>query len=176
MPNEYVLANDENKLTEHATVSGFFLRMLDRYAMERGVERPGPPSGVDLEAHVPARQFLDMWEAVRRDSGDVDFGLHIGEFLARCGDQHAVGHLLVHCNTVGDALQTLCQVHSVLVEVVQPRLEDGCLSLFPALGDRHLTEAVFANLNGDHMPARRPRCATTKRGLHPSAAHDDRGA
>jgi hypothetical protein len=57
--------------------------MLDRYAMERGVERPGPPSGFGLEAHVPARQFLDMWEAVRRDSGDVDFGLHIGEFLAR---------------------------------------------------------------------------------------------
>lgn len=122
--------------------------VLGQYAAARGLGDVAGPPPTDAEAHLPATLFKQRWEAVRAASGDPEFGLHMGEFLSGFGDRHAVGQLLVHCDTVGDVLNTLCQVHSVLVEPASPVMDGEQLVLQPSLGERHLTEAVFANLAG----------------------------
>jgi AraC-like DNA-binding protein len=142
------LAVDDVLLTDRATVSGFLVAVLGQYAAEHDLGDVAGTVPVDPEAHVPAAEFLEAWRAVRAASADPDFGLHLGEFLAELGDQHAVGQLLVHCPTVGEALRTLCRVHSVLIDPVTPMVDGDRLVLRPSLGEPDLTEAVFANLAG----------------------------
>lgn len=143
-----VLADREDPLTEGATVSTALLVVLEGYARDADIDVSFAPFPSGAESRVDSGRFFTLWERTRDASGDLDFGLHLGEYAGRLGNSHAVGQMLVHCETARQALLKLCEYHALLAQPLIPRLEGNSIRLTPSPGERHMTEAIFVSLTG----------------------------
>lgn len=85
---------------------------LIAFAVHRGV-RPDElllAAGIDLarlgnpEAEVPHNAKLRLWDEAARLSGDPDFGLHLGEWVCQCPEEHfdVLAFAVRSCATLGD--------------------------------------------------------------------------
>lgn len=82
------------------------------YAVHRGV-RPDEllhAAGIDLarlgvaQMDVPHALKVRLWDEAARLSGDADFGLHLGEWVCRCPEDHfdVLAFAVRSCATLGD--------------------------------------------------------------------------
>jgi AraC-like DNA-binding protein len=149
-------------MERQASVSVIMLRMLLRYASDRGidVEDVCTAHGIpllhdDANARVPARAFRAIWEAAAARSKDESFGLHAAESMQYASGSHLLFLVMMNSPSVGTALESLCRYHNLMNDAVRPELvpEDDIVFLGwdspePGYGqDRHEAEALLCILN-----------------------------
>jgi len=128
---------------------------------ERGVDPSGLALSHGMESaalsgrphRISAARFLDLWREAERLSGDDAFGLKLGLMIHERGGGGVLFTAMANCDTVGDALATMCRYHDVAADAVKPRFinTEGVLEItWEVLGGandlpRHMAEAVAAS-------------------------------
>ena len=142
------------------TVSAYMARSVLGYAAKQGIDSQeisrlaGLPAGAldDLEARIPTRVFTSIWDEVMCRAQDENFGLHLGTGgeLFKGGD--VLYTVMLNCPTLGEAIDRFCRYHSLMADLVKPKLEceagRASIVLQPVRPevtlDRHHAEAVLA--------------------------------
>ena len=153
------------------SVSIDLARILIRYAADNGwpEEALWRLCGLDpLQRQVggvriPAQRFDALWRAVEGNTGDGLFGLGLGRAVKDYAGGHLLYAVLLNSPTVRAALAKFCRYHSILSDVVQPRLVPStstpAIRLDPPLQQMHLSlsqeafilslfASIFQNLTG----------------------------
>jgi len=132
-----------------------FARLLVQYARHAGVPDPSladllPDDGDVREGRLPAPAFDRLWESVREQTGDPDFGLHLGEAFTEYSQGHILFSVMRNCPDVGAALERFFRYHGLMADMIRPVLhkEGRLVSCRWELADprisinRHHAEAV----------------------------------
>ncbi len=145
-----------------ATTSLDLVNILLHYAAGLGLDTveimkasgfPNLESGT-AQDRIPIERLAPLWQEVLRQSGDVDFGLHLGEASQKYANGGILLAVMMNCATLAGALQSLTRYHNLATDFVQLHLyqEGETASLFwetngsAVLPERHYAEMVFCNL------------------------------
>ncbi len=93
-----------------------------------------------------------LWQALQGQTGDADFGLHLGEAFAGLSQGHVLFAVMSNCPTVGSALEKFFRYHDLMADTIRPcLLHEGSVAVCrfsgPAPGiplHRHHSEAALA--------------------------------
>jgi AraC-like DNA-binding protein len=76
----------------------------------------------NLPAGIPISKFSALWQAVERQAGDANFGLHLAEMMSHFPSGEVLLPVLLNSPTLGDALEKLSRYHDLETNFVQLRL------------------------------------------------------
>ena len=140
------------------SVSSQLVRLVLLALTEKGVdtsaltESLGPESRASLGRphRISAERFFKLWRRAERLSGDDAFGLNLGLLSFNHAGGDVLYTAMANCDTVGDALETMCRYHDLAADAVRPRfVKTGDaleitweVSTGPSVLPRHMAEAV----------------------------------
>jgi AraC-like DNA-binding protein len=147
------------KVGATATLSGNIVRVIVADAVARGlsereiIERFDIPAEAlrDVDARVPARVMVRLWEGMPRVLNDPSYGVHLGERTAETS-MTLIGRMFGASPTVGDGVTRLVELQRLVNDVHRSEMvKDGDVVAFrmrtkdsPLPVPRHATEFVFA--------------------------------
>lgn len=156
------------------TVSLDLVRIFARYISAKGLDFHKISTSLGMapslfeksDGRISGRRFEAIWNGACDRSGDPDFGLHVGEEMAKT---YASGHVLFfimkNCPTVGEAMKKFFRYHCILADTVQPVLtlcgDLAHISWDAVAGlkaSRHSSEALLSLFTGilRHITEDRP--------------------
>lgn len=128
------------------TTSVEFIRLIMSYASSSGIDSDKiyAKAGFDISsledtsARVSFFKFGALWLALKEESSDSDFGLHLGEKILTFPG-HILFLILFNAPTLEDVLKKLCRYFNLLTDIHSPYLTKN----------RDLTELLLRyNVNG----------------------------
>lgn len=150
--------------TNEPTVSMDLVRMFARFISAKGLDLDEISTSIGMafslfeesDGRVSGRFFEAMWNETAERSGDPDFGLHVGEEMARTyAGRHVLFFVMKNCPTVGEAMKKFLRYHCILADTVQPVLnlcgDLAHISWDAAPGlqaSRHPSEALLSMFSG----------------------------
>jgi AraC-like DNA-binding protein len=115
------------------SVSLDLVRILIRYVSAKGLDgmKLWHQTGLGEhllqsgDARISARRFDTLWRAVENETGDLHFGLQLGQSVQKYASGNLLYAVLMNSPSVGEALGKFCRYHGIMSSAVQPRLIDS---------------------------------------------------
>lgn len=150
---------------QEQTVSGYMTRSVIQFAAYQGVDVEELYTTIGLDPslltlpdeRIPNSLHYAVWREVVKQSGDENFGLHLGEAL-RLSNYGILGYVLLNCSTLAEVFEKYCRYTCLCCQsiLVQLSVADG-LAFFECSSvsefapdrdqlerDRYDTESTFA--------------------------------
>ena len=131
--------------------------LLLRYASEKGLDLHDLKkiSGLDRfnsENRIPIKLLDRLWQEIQAQTGDSDFGIHLGEMFVDLAEGHILFSVMRNCPTIETALNKFFQYHSLMADTTHPSLvyeKDMAVCTFKTTGprirlNRHQAEATLS--------------------------------